>query len=280
MSNYINASYWLHTSQDDRKCRGRWDKPTTYKLPLRVFDDSRDVENEIVIDTMMMYPPSTRVEPGTLVTLKAVPSRLQRGLFCVGGYLPSVWKVRYTISLWGYTVMKEAQSERYWDDGYFRFDLLIDHVSAMLPQGSWKQSLAYVHAMPHGMYPDSALYVPERHLQIVPGVADGNAETLAPWEEITDEANTHFLGYDVSRHFTGIDLDMAPDDYCAGEPVGVFVHEEPTIHTLCILGFEEDLMVPKDPQEMMWKLKQTDPVRHPDNDILVNHQQWPLDEPE
>lgn len=248
MSKFINAPYELHYTREG------------YKLPLRILDDSNPLANEIVRDTMLMWPPRTNLAPGSLVSLKALPTKLQKGLACVDGLLPSVWKVRYTISMWGYMIMKEAQNPQFWNkhEDILMIDRLIDYVGATVPQQHWRQPLAYVHAMPHGLYPDSAMYVPEKHLRVIAAVTDGTAETLVPWEVVTDEANTHFLGYDVTHYRTGFDFDMAPDDYASGEPVGVFEHEEPTIHTLCILGYEEDLMAPKEP----WDVVRQDQGRH------------------
>jgi hypothetical protein len=220
-----------------------------HPLPIRVFSDSEEdmVNNEILMQLITMYPPKTIYRPGMLANLTRAPDALRNGLRKLHGQLPRLWKVRYVISLWGYAVMLEAQTGSYTtDEGVILSDHLVDSIERNLPRHKWRNPLVYAHAMPHGMYPASTYYLPERSLSPITTVIDGRPHEQPTWEEITDEAKTHFLGYDLGNHQVGLGFDMAPDDYDSGEAIGVFRHEEPTVQTLHILGYEQELMVPLD----------------------------------
>lgn len=208
-----------------------------YRLPVKILNSYglTTVEEELVT-AMEEHTPDTKFRPGDLAYLLHAPDYVRIKFETV----PRFWKVRFVVSQWAHELhqMAHADPERV---------MGVDHAVALLEaQGSlternYNRPWIYAHGYPHGRYPDTASWFPERALRRVM-LRENNQE----WETILDEAKAPFLGYEDMA--AGFAFDLAPDLYAKGENLGrPFYHEEDTFHTACLLGMEEPMMKPVDP---------------------------------
>ena len=205
-------------------------------LPVQILDpDSLTMADEEMLAAMAEYVPNTKFKPGDLAYLTEAPPYLRS----MRRLLPRVWQVRFIISKWAHELMQ--LSHAYSVRG-------VDHAIALLDKqhfdpNKYDQPVLYVHGYPHGLYPDSAAWVPERILRRVTLREQNQA-----WNTILDEAKAPFVGYDCHHLAAPYIFDQAPDMYSNGENLGKpFSFEEATTHTAALLGMEEVLFKPVDP---------------------------------
>lgn len=205
--------------------------------PIRILKDVTEAELGL-ISAMDEYPPRTKFSPGDLATLRRAPTHLRmRAIKNTDGLVPTFWKIRFVVSRWAYELHNLAYMNTM---GYERAVRVLLEESN-LDEKSWRVPMIYAHGYPHGMYPDSAAWLPEYSLKRV-SLAEANAD----WELILDEAKAPFLGYDSGGVGSQILLDYAPDLYSNGENLGApFSHEEATFQTAAIIGLEEAMVVPQ-----------------------------------
>lgn len=220
-----------HIIQPTREIVAR-DDPR-YKLPIVVVDPSRFTrKDEELLELMSLYAPVSRFQPGELVMLREVPLNI-RGV----ARIPRCWKIRFIVSAWAHELLK-----RHWMEGGRAPAHTIANTleSAGFTPADYTRPVIFAHGYPHGLYPNSAAWLPERVLGRLP-----LRETNAEWRTIVEEAGSHFLGYDPAGTPAAISFEGAPDDYSKGQNIGrPFQHEEETTHTACLTGLEEILMVP------------------------------------
>jgi hypothetical protein len=209
----------------------------SYELPITIVDPrSMTIADEEMVIAMQEHPPQSRFKAGDLAYLSEVPAYLRN----TRDLLPRVWQVRFVISTWAHEIMRLVHSEEYL--------MGIDHAHALLERqrlnpASYEKAVIYAHGFPHGMYPDSAAWFPERVLRKVV-LRDTNQQ----WVQILDEAKAPFHGYDGANLLAPYTFDLAPDLYSKGENLGrPFSFEEATVHTAAELGLEEVLFRPVDP---------------------------------
>jgi hypothetical protein len=215
-------------------------KPDPYTLPIQVVDPkSMTLSDAELITAMSEYTPVTAFRPGDLAYLTEAPPRLR----VARNALPRMWQIRFVISAWAHEIMRLVHSvDRV---------MGIDHVISLLESQDmqpdrYRKPIVYAHGFPHGMYPDTTAWFPERVLRKVV-LKDSNQ----PWPAILDEAKAPYLGYNESGLMVPYTFDLAPDLYSNGENLGKpFSFEEATTHTACLLGMEEVLFKPVDPYEI------------------------------
>lgn len=194
-------------------------------LPIKIFepDHITDVDEEILL-AMTEHPPASKFSSGDLAYLK--PGYVRNP----DDPLPSLWQVRFVVSAWQHELMMLANSIPLRG---------IDHAMAIMDRhrferGSYEKPWLYCHGFPHGLYPDTAKWYPERALRRVT-LRERNQE----WETILDEAHAPFVGVDTSHIATPYHYDLAPDLYSSGANLGrPFSFEEATVHTAALLGLE------------------------------------------
>jgi len=206
-------------------------------LPISIIDADRMTEaDEEMIVAMMGYQPNTTLKPGDICYLTDVPQYLRRR-----SVLPRMWQVRFVISAWQHELMALVQSQRNLAG--------MDQAMAMLnqqglPEAKYTKPIVYCHAFPHGLYPDSASWMPERILKKIPF-----REMTQGWTTILDEARAPYIGHDPTHLIAPYTYDLAPDLYASGENLGrPFSFEEATVHTAALLGLEEAMWCPVDYQ--------------------------------
>lgn len=215
-------------------------------LPITIVDpNSLTIADEEMLLAMVEHPPKTDFRPGDLGYLTEAPPYLRN----TKKLIPRMWQVRFIISAWQYELMTLVQSQPTVHG--------IDHAIALLEQqgfapSKYRRPVLYCHAFPHGLYPDSAAWMPETVYR------DGAWRPLLrkvvfrehnqQWQSILDEAKAPFVGYDGSNLMVPYIYDVAPDLYSDGENLGrPFSFEEATVHTAALLGMEEVLFRPVDP---------------------------------
>jgi len=207
-----------------------------YELPIHVLDSKglTSADEEILL-AMSEYPPKTNLKKGDLVYLTE-PTPYTRVNARLG--IPRLWQIRLVISAWTFELHRIAQ------DPYVR-PAGIDYAISVLesqnfPRRKWQTPIIYAHGYPHGRWPDTASWFPERVLRRVTF-----REATQPWETILDEAKAPFRGYDASQLIVPYTFDLAPDMYSDGENIGgPFSFEHNTAHTIALLGGEEILFRP------------------------------------
>jgi hypothetical protein len=205
----------------------------SYTLPINILDPRQLTEyDEELIAAMAEYRPRTSLREGDFVILTEIPYWLRKR-----ETLPRCWKVRFVITSWAYDLMKLVVQ--------YGQAMSIVEAKLMLRTAASRQSLydprgpmVFGHGYPHGKYPDTAEWLPERALR-----RTMFQETTMPWQEIVAEAGAEYRGYDSDLgHFL---LDFAPDNYAGGSNIGrPFVKEEPLVNTLYLAGLEEMLELP------------------------------------
>lgn len=205
----------------------------SYTLPINILDERALTEfDEELLLAMAEYKPRTKLREGDFVILTEIPEWLR-----TKPILPRCWKVRFVVTYWAYDLMKVAYQ--------YGGAMSVSQAKSMLRQGSLRQRhydprtpMVFGHGYPHGMYPDSAAWLPERALR-----RTLFRENAMPWWEIVHEAGSQYRGYDeeLGRFL----LDLAPDNYAGGTNIGKpFVKEEPLVDTLHFAGLEELLEIP------------------------------------
>lgn len=207
------------------------------ELPITFIDPrSITLSDEEMLVAMSEHMPNTKFRPGDLGYLAEAPPYLRN----TRKLLPRIWQVRFVVSRWQFELMRLLHSHP--------SILGVDHAIALLEQqgfspASYRKPVLYCHAFPHGMYPDSAAWMPDRVLKKIT-FRENNQE----WPTILDEAKAPFVGYDDKGLIVPYTYDLAPDLYSNGENLGrPFSFEEATVHTAALLGMEEVLCRPVDP---------------------------------
>lgn len=222
-----------------------------YRLPITVVDADLMTHNDLTaIDAMRAVMPATRLREGAIVRpiddrVKSVRGRPlgyywglwrynRERLASVGAPIPQLWKVRHVLSSWAYGIIGLLQEGEVIHG--------TDHAAAMLDttgEEDWGSAMVYAHGWPGAFNPNTACWWDPDVLRVVP-LKDFNTEV---WPTILDESHTHFRGYpSVSGNLA---IDLAPDAYGLGQRLkNPFKHEEEGVHTACLLGYEEALMVP------------------------------------
>lgn len=206
-----------------------------YKLPIQVIDHLSPTDEELIV-ALDQFSPSTRFKPGDLAALHEIPPflRLRYDAF------PRFWKVRFVLSTWAHEMFKFYLERPGLIRGFDQAVAIMEANHHQVPISCYRTPMVYAHAYPHGQYPDSAAWLPERCLRKVQ-LREQNAE----WPIILDEAKAPLVGYDLNVITTPFVFDLAPDNYKTGECLGrPFSHEEATFHTACLLGLEELMVRP------------------------------------
>jgi hypothetical protein len=205
------------------------------ELPITILDKNSLTQNdEEMLVAMSEHPPKTDFRPGDLGYLvEAVPY-----LKNTSKMIPRIWQVRFIISQWQHELMRLVHSEPVAG---------IDHAAALLESrgfapANYRKPILYCHAFPHGLYPDSAAWMPVRALRRLTF-----RENNQQWESILDEAKAPYIGYDPTNLIAPYIYDLAPSMYADGENLGhPFSFEEATVHTAALLGMEEVMFKPVD----------------------------------
>jgi len=205
-------------------------------LPITIVDQSSmTMADEEMIVAFGEHMPESKFHPGDLGYLTEATSYLKQR----GKTLPRLWQVRFIISMWQHELMALAHTH----NGLMG----IDHAHSLLQsrgmvEMNYRKPMLYCHAFPHGMYPDTAAWIPERALRKI-----SFREQNQQWQRILDEAKAPFVGYDTSHLMAPYIYDLAPDRYSSGENLGrPFSFEEATVHTAALLGLEEVMFRPVD----------------------------------
>lgn len=188
-------------------------------------------EDEAFVSLMLEYPPNTKFKTGDLAMLTTVP----RHLAGQGPY-PNIWEVRNVVSRY----QLELHNLVHQSGGMFDWAVAQMETSRRVPPNRRNDAVIYAHAFPHGEWPSSAEWFPAWCLKRL--VLRGPTEE---WEPILDEFSSPFVGYDADAFSAGVVLDMAPDIY--GDQRGKrkpLSFEEETFHRACLVGLEENCMVP------------------------------------
>ena len=205
-----------------------------YELPISIVDATGLTQNdEELIQAMAQHRPKTKFKPGDLAYIKEVPYTLKSR----SPIIPQVWKIRFVITAWAYELMCLAVNHG--------GDLGMDRAISLLEMQRFDETqnrkpVIYAHGYPHGYYPNTAAWIPERALRRLI-----YREPNARWQQVIEEAGSRFYGYDKDRIPTSFAFPIAPDDYSHGANIGrPFRHEEDVTHTACLGGLEEHLFVP------------------------------------
>jgi hypothetical protein len=211
----------------------------TTDLPINIIDPRAMTEADAnMIAAMAEHPPHTKFKAGDLCYItEATPYQRHSSRL-----IPRMWQIRFIISAWQHELMRLVHSHNL---GTIQG---IDHAVALLEQQGfyatkYTRPIMYCHAFPHGIYPDSAAWIHERNLKLIPF-----RELNQPWTNILDEARAPFMGYDSKGLVAPYTYDLAPDLYKNGENLDrPFSFEEATVHTAALLGLEEIMFRPVDP---------------------------------
>lgn len=205
-----------------------------YELPISIVDSMRLTQNdEELIQAMAQHRPRTKFKPGDLAYLTDIPFHIRTR----NTVIPQVWKIRFIVTAWAYELMVVAMEHG--------GNIGMDHAISLLQRTKYDESqnrkpVIYAHGYPHGHYPNTAAWMPERTLKRLVF-----REPNAQWQQVVEEAGASFFGYDKERIATSFTFPMAPDDYSHGANIGrPFQHEEEVTHTACLSGLEEHLFVP------------------------------------
>lgn len=207
-----------------------------YEMPV-VLMDPRFItsQDEELLVALSQHAPKTRFKPGDLAMLDG---QVPKKLVVTQDRIPRMWEVRFVVSRWAMEAMLTIHS---------RLDVAgIDHLFEIirshggLPSHSYKNPVIYAHGYPHGIYPNTAAWLSEWNLKKI-----AIRDPIVGWHEIVEEAGAPFLGYDTSGLVAPFQFEVAPDKYSVGQNIArPFQHEEPSVHTLCTMGFEDRLFDP------------------------------------
>lgn len=187
-------------------------------------------DDEAFVELLTKYPPRTELKSGDLCRLMAIPSHLiDQGPF------PNIWEVRAVYSLWQFWMHRLVHQT----GGMFDWAITQIEVARRLPPTRYREPVVYAHAFPHGEWPSSAEWLPGDCVQKLVLAAP-----TQEWEPILNEFSTPFLGYD-QKAGVGVYFDLAPDIYAdQRNRTRPLSFEEGAFHRACLLGLEEDCMVP------------------------------------
>ncbi len=209
-------------------------KNTNYVLPVSIVDPlSLTPNDEELLQAMAQHSPKTKFKAGDLAYLREVP--MSRKTRCA--IIPRVWKIRFIVTAWAYELMGVAMNH----GGNVGMDRAITLLEATHfdPEDA-RRPMIYAHGYPHGLYPRTAAWIPERVLRRIV-----LQEQNEPWRDVVESAGANFYGYDAERIPTSFVFSQAPDDYGSGSNIGKpFEAEEPITHAACLAGLEEYLFVP------------------------------------
>lgn len=206
----------------------------SYELPISIVDKRCLTQNdEELIQAMAQHRPKTKFRPGDIGYLREIPFNLKRK----SNTLPHLWRVRFVITAWAYELMATAMR--------FGGNIGMDRAIALLEKSGYDYSqnrkpMIYAHGHPHGTWPNTAAWIPERVLQRMMFNLPNR-----PWVDEVTDAGAEFYGYDSEKIPTAFTLSLAPDDYSHGSNLGrPFEYEEAITHQMCLSGLEEHLFVP------------------------------------
>lgn len=206
----------------------------SYELPISIVDKNALTQNdEELIQAMAQHRPKTRFRAGDFGYLREIPFHLKRRHHA----LPQIWKVRFVITAWAYELMSVTMAHG-GNIGMDRAIALLDRSGYDASQN--RKPMIYAHGAPHGNYPNTAAWLPERALRRLMY----NDRNIG-WQHIIEEAGAQYYGYDAEKIPTSFAFSLAPDDYSHGSSIGKpFLHEEDVTHRMCLGGLEEHLFIP------------------------------------
>jgi hypothetical protein len=207
----------------------------SYELPISIIDSrSLTQHDEELIQAMAQHRPRTRFKAGDYAYIKEIPYYLKRRHL----ELPQIWKIRFVITAWAFELMSLAM-ERGGNIGMDQAIALLDK-TGFDPAAQNREPIIYAHGAPHGNYPNTAAWIPERVLRRLMF-----HEKNVPWTTVLHDARAPYYGYDPDKIATPYCFSLAPDDYSMGQKIGKpLQHEEDITHRMCLAGLEESLMIP------------------------------------
>jgi hypothetical protein len=221
---------------------------TDYELPLVLLDPNQEPDWDL-LSVFDDFTPITRLRRGDLVCLKELSEDSAWAPLALADVIPRVWEVRFIASLWARDAMSLLHCMPDVVDGEHLRNMLLARYGhrGRVGRGAFSLSPAesdravvYAHGYPHGMYPNTAAWIPESKLVKLP-----HRDPIQPWETVVNHAGAEFHGYDGSQLLRPYHFDFAPDDYSHGSNLGhPFEWEEPNVQTLCLLGLEDRLFDP------------------------------------
>lgn len=228
----------------------------SYKLNIQVLDEKMlTVDDEELIEAMAMYKPKTMFREGDLAFLLGIPD-----YYSDRPFLPRVWKIRFIVSYWAWNLMR-LLTDRGGSMTLAQAKFYMEQNKYLHGGKEHRKPMIYAHGYPHGMYPDTAAWLPESMLR-----RTVMTELTQEWRPIVEESDAPFLGYDMDTHNSRFVLDIAPLKYGTGpKRKNPFRAEESLCNDLYkIQGMDQLLEIPMYPNEQ-------DRVRRldPDHDIYV-----------
>jgi hypothetical protein len=208
---------------------------------LLILDPGRVTEHDLeIIAALDIHPPSTEYKAGDLLKVRVdrLPSHV-RMRWRSPDEIPLVWKVRFVISKWAFNLMSIL--EQAGTDTFSGIDQAITRVeSTKLSHHRYNDAILYLHAFPHGMNPDSAIFLEEKNAQGARTTERFFLREVNPaWPVILDEARAPYVGFDPSDARMPITWNLAPDLYRDGENIGKpFEHEFATVDVMANSGLE------------------------------------------
>lgn len=205
-----------------------------YELPISIVDPTGFTENDMeLVQAMAMYSPRSTFKAGDLAYITDIPMHIKHR----HRIIPRIWKVRFVISAWAYELCAIAMQH----GGNLGMDRAISLLEDQkLSREQYRKPVIFAHGYPHGKYPRTAAWLPERTIKKFI-----YREPNAPWQTIVEEAGAKYIGYDPSRVETSFMFSLAPEDYGSGSNIGrPFQHEEAVTHAMCSSGLEETLFIP------------------------------------
>lgn len=219
-----------------------------YTVPINVIDERMlTMQDEEIMAAMAFYLPRSKFKAGDVVMLDYIPGHLRDPKY--PGFkplVPRLWKIRFVIAAWAFDLMRMAEQV----GGRLSLEqarITLENAAGYHQEYDYKKPMIYAHGYPHGEYPDTAAWLPERCLRQMK-----LREVNEIWPAIVEEARAPYLGYDPEKHPTLYTLDLAPDDYRSGHNLErPFAAEEPLVNALHFAGFEEEMAFPLavDPNE-------------------------------
>lgn len=216
---------------------------------LLILDPGSVTEHDIeMMAALDVHPPESEYKPGDLLKLRLdqLPAYIPARFGGAPNQVPLVWKVRFVISKWAFQVMSLLESSG--AQQFVGIDNMIASVErTKLSPHEYTKAILYVHAFPHGLNPDSALFIEERNRK---GIRTTERfyvrEEVPQWPVVLDEARARYIGFDPSESRSSFSWNLAPDLYRDGENIGKpFVHEYATVDTMANNGLERLLFDPR-----------------------------------
>ncbi len=206
----------------------------SYKLSVAVIDELKlTPDDEEMMQAMAMYKPRTRFAEGDFVMLMRVPDHLR-----AREVLPRCWKIRFIITYWAWNVLR-INKQYGGKISYQQAMMMLEDYRQVNGGQEYRKPMIYCHGYPHGMYPQSAAWIPEDCLR-----RTMFTEFNQSWEEIVDEAQAPYLGYDVEKlRGSRIEFEVAPRNYRDGRNLKhPFRAEEPLTNQLMGIPHMDEIM--------------------------------------